>query len=79
MKIINYGGQFIDSKDKKSVNKILFSNYLTTGPAVKEFENATQKYLNCKYSLSCSSGTAALHLSILSLGLKKNQILLCHV
>tara|TARA_Y100001970_G_C14189077_1_gene834285 strand:+ start:622 stop:1773 length:1152 start_codon:yes stop_codon:yes gene_type:complete len=73
MKIINYGGQFIDSKDKKSVNKILFSNYLTTGPAVKEFENATQKYLNCKYSLSCSSGTAALHLSILSLGLKKKS------
>ena len=64
MKIINYGGQFIDSKDKKSVNKILFSNYLTNWPAVKEFENATQKYLNCKYSLSCSSKIIALHLSI---------------
>ena len=76
MRKINYGGQFIDKDDVKSVNKILFSDYLTTGPAVKKFESATQKYLNCKYSLSCSSGTAALHLSILSLGLKKKSIVI---
>ncbi len=76
MKIINYGSQFIDKDDVKSVNKILYSDYLTTGPAVKKFESTTKEYLNCKYSLSCSSGTAALHLSILSLGLKKKSIVI---
>lgn len=76
MKVINYGSQFIDDDDIKSVKKVLRSDYLTTGPAVKKFEKTTQKYLNCKYSIACSSGTAALHLSILSLGLKKNSIVI---
>ena len=36
--MINYGKQTITNIDKKSVLKVLKSNYLTTGPKVKEFE-----------------------------------------
>ena len=35
-----------------------------------------RKYLGCKYSYVCSSGTAAIHLAMLSIGLKKNDIIL---
>ena len=34
------------------------------------------KYLKCKFSFVCSSGTAAIHLAMLSIGLKKNDIIL---
>ena len=76
MKYIPYGRQIIDSKDKKIVVKALLNDLITTGPYVKKFENNLRRYLKCKYSYVCSSGTAALHLSMLSIGLKKDDIIL---
>ena len=76
MKYIPYGRQIIDSKDKKLVVKALLNDLITTGPYVKKFENNLRRYLKCKYSYVCSSGTAALHLSMLSIGLKKDDIIL---
>ena len=37
-KLIPYGKQFIDNKDLREVNKVLKSNFLTTGPLVEKFE-----------------------------------------
>ncbi len=73
---IPYGKQFIDTGDKKSVLNSLFSDLITTGPFVEKFEKKLKKYLTCKYSYVCSSGTAAIHLAMLSIGLKKNDIIL---
>ena len=75
-KPIPYGKQFIDIKDKKSVLSSLSNDLITTGPFVKNFEKQLNKYLKCKYSYACSSGTAAIHLAMLSIGLKKNDIIL---
>ena len=36
--MINYGKQFVDDDDIKSVTKVLKSNFLTQGPLVKKFE-----------------------------------------
>ena len=76
MKYIPYGRQFIDNEDKKSVLNSLSNDLITTGPFVKKFEKKLKKYLNCKYSYVCSSGTAAIHLALLSIGLKKDDIIL---
>ncbi len=76
MKYIPYGKQLIDSEDKKLVINALSNELITTGPYVKKFENNLKKYLNCKYSYVCSSGTASLHLSMLSIGLKSGDIIL---
>ena len=76
MKPIPYGKQFIDKNDKISVLRSLSNNLITTGPYVKKFEHKINKYLKCKYSYVCSSGTAAIHLAMLSLELKKNDIIL---
>ena len=76
MKYIPYGRQFIDNTDKKSVLKALSNDLITTGPLVERFEKQIKKYLKCKYSYVCSSGTAAIHLALLSVGLKKDDIIL---
>ena len=76
MKIIPYGRQFIDKKDKKLILSSLSNDLITTGPFVEKFERYLRKYLGCKYSYVCSSGTAAIHLAMLSIGLKKNDIIL---
>lgn len=76
MKNIPYGRQYIDNADKKSVLNSLSNELITTGPIVERFEKKIQKYLNCNYGYVCSSGTAAIHLAMLSIGLKKNDIIL---
>ena len=76
MKYIPYGRQYIDNKDKKLIQSSLSNDLITTGPFVEKFERDLSKYLNCKYSYVCSSGTAAIHLAMLSIGLKKDDIIL---
>lgn len=75
--MINYGRHFIDNQDKKEVLAALKSNWLTQGPKVKIFENKLSKYLGAKHSLVVNNGTAALHLACISLGVKKNDLVLC--
>ena len=45
------------------------SDFLTTGPVVTEFEDMFSEVLNVPHAVSCSSGSAALHLAYLSLDL----------
>ncbi len=71
--MINYGRHYIDKKDIKAVVKTLKSNFLTQGPKVIEFEKKLNYLCGSKYTCAVSSGTAALHLAILSLGIKKND------
>lgn len=70
MKPIPYGKQKITDDDISEIISVLKSDYLTQGPKVQEFENSFSEYIGAKYSVAVSNGTAALHLSILSLDLK---------
>ena len=72
MNFIPYGKQSISNQDIEEIIKVLKSDYLTTGPKVKEFEDAISLYCGCKYTVAVSNGTAALHLASLSL-LKKSD------
>ena len=76
MKFIPYGKQFIDKSDKNLVIKSLSNNLITTGPFVEKFEKYLKKYFKSKYSYVCSSGTAAIHLAMMSINLKKNDVIL---
>lgn len=64
---------WITDSDKKSVLKVLNQRWLTDGPALKKFENLFSKFIESKYSVGCSSATHALHLSLKSLGIGKND------
>lgn len=76
MKKIYYNRQFISSEDIKAVNSSLKKNLITTGPYVSKFENKLKKKLQVKYSVSCSSGTSALHLAFMSIDINKNDIVI---
>ena len=76
VKFIPYGKQFIDKTDKNLVFASLSNDLITTGPFVEKFENQLKKYLKSKYSYVCSSGTAAIHLAMMSINLKKDDIIL---
>jgi len=76
MKIIPYGRQFIDNKDKRLILLAIKEDLITTGNYVNKFEKSVSNLFGSKYSISCSSGTAALHLAFLSINLKKNEIVI---
>tara|TARA_E500000178_G_scaffold350610_1_gene409931 strand:- start:439 stop:1596 length:1158 start_codon:yes stop_codon:yes gene_type:complete len=71
--VIPYSKQIIDKKDIRNVTKILSSDFLTSGPILKKFENKIKKYTKSKYSLCVNSATSALHISCMALGLGKGD------
>ena len=73
MKFIPYGGHDISNSDVKSVISALKENIITSGSKVREFESKINKYLDCKYSVACNSGTSALFLAMQALGIKKDD------
>ncbi len=77
--MIPYGKQTIDERDIKSVSKVLKGKYLTTGPIVERFENEFCKKVKSKFAISCSNGTAALHLAFLAAGIKENDTIIVPV
>ncbi len=67
---LSYGRQWIDDEDIKIVAQTLKSDFLTTGPAVENFENGVNNYVGAKYALAVSSCTAALHCALFAAGVK---------
>jgi dTDP-4-amino-4,6-dideoxygalactose transaminase len=76
MKFIPYGRQYIDNYDIKFVSKALKQDLITTGNYVKRFESDISKFLKVKYVSSCSSGTAALHLALMAINIKKDDVII---
>ena len=75
MDFIPYGKQSIDEDDINSVVEVLKSDFLTTGPKIKEFEDELCKYTNAKYCVAVANGTAALHLASLVLLNKGDKVI----
>ena len=72
-KYITFGAPLIENDEINSVVKCLKSGWIGTGPKVQEFEKKFSRYKNIKNSIAVNSCTAALHLSLKSLNLKKND------
>lgn len=60
----------IGQEELNEVKKVFDSKYLVQGDKVEEFENQIKEYLNVKYAMAVSSGTAALHLALLAMKIK---------
>ena len=63
----------ISESDKLAVMNALNSRMLTDGPQLRKFEREFAKYTGSKYAVGVSNGTAALHLALKALGLKKGD------
>ena len=70
---IPYGRQSITEEDIKAVVETLGADFLTQGPKIQEFEEKFAKYIGCEYAVAVNNATSALHLAVLSLGLKKGD------
>jgi UDP-4-amino-4,6-dideoxy-N-acetyl-beta-L-altrosamine transaminase len=68
-KFIPYGRQCIDEEDIQAVAEVLRSDFLTTGPAVAEFEAALAKVAGTPYAVAIANGTAALHAAVAAAGI----------
>lgn len=71
--MIPYGKQLIDEDDIEAVVKVLRSDYLTTGPCCRSFEEKLAQKVGAKHALVFSSGTAALHAAYFAAGLEPGQ------
>jgi UDP-4-amino-4,6-dideoxy-N-acetyl-beta-L-altrosamine transaminase len=72
-RFLPYGRQTIEDDDVAAITSALRSDYLTTGPAVDEFEAAFAKATGASHAVVCNSGTAALHLAALALDLQQGE------
>lgn len=64
--IERYSTQHITTSDRREVDKVLRSDWLTQGPCVADFEAALAKVTGAKHAIAVSSGTAALHLAYIA-------------
>lgn len=75
-RFLPYSRQNIDQEDIKKIVKVLKSDFITQGPNIIDFERDFAKYVGAKYAVACATGTAALHLSCLALGInQKSKVL----
>jgi perosamine synthetase len=63
----------ISGKEVKAVKEVLKSGYLSQSKWVIRFEETLAKYVGVKYGIATNSGTSALHLALLALGIKKGD------
>jgi len=68
--MLPYGRQSVIEEDIEAVAEVLRGDWLTTGPAVAAFERALGAVSGGNPAVSCTSGTAALHMAYACLGLR---------
>jgi len=66
---------YIDKEESKNVNIALKKNELSGffGSFIPKFENTFASYCKTKHALTVTSGTSALHLALLAVGIKKGD------
>lgn len=73
MKILNYGKQYLDHKDYLSIRRVLKSDIITRGKQTIVFEKKISKFVKSKYTVVCNSGSSAILMSLIALGVKKGD------
>ncbi len=71
--IIPHSRPLISDSDLNAVISVLKAGQLSQGPIVQEFEQKLASFIGKKKALAVSSGSAALHLALLALGIKKDD------
>lgn len=72
-----FGAPLIEQAEIDEVVTSLKSGWLGTGPKVHKFEEMFKEYKGVKYAMALNSCTAALHLSMLAIGIKPgNEVIL---
>ena len=74
MKMIPVSEPLLGGKELEYVTDCLETNWISSaGKYVPQFEQKFAEYCDCKYGICTSSGTTALHLALVSLGIGKGD------
>src|SRR5437660_5643947 len=66
--LLSFQPPAIGDEEVEAVAATLRSGWLTTGPRTAELERRFAEYVGARHALAVASGTAALHLSLVALG-----------
>lgn len=75
--MLPYGRQSISEADIAAVADVLRGDWLTTGPLVTEFENRLAQLAGGHRTVTCTSGTAALHMAYAAAGIGPGDEVVC--
>ena len=65
---------YFNNHENKLVSKAIKQTWVSsTGPQVKDFEKKLSRFLKIKYTVATNSGTSALHLALLGVGVSKDD------
>jgi len=62
-----YGKQWISDDDKRAVEAVLDSDYLTQGPVIEQFEAVIKRITGAKFCITVSNATQGLHIAVAAL------------
>jgi dTDP-4-amino-4,6-dideoxygalactose transaminase len=63
----------LGKEEERAVLQVLRSRWLSTGPVTDRFEKTFSDYLGGGFAIAVSSGTAALHLALACLDLRRGD------
>lgn len=75
--MLPYGRQSISAADIEAVDEVLRSDWLTTGPWVDQFERTIGALAGGHRAVSCTSGSAALHIAYAAAGVGPGDEVVC--
>jgi len=64
---------YMDNEEKESILRVLETRWWGLGPETAKFEEEFLAYLGTGYGVATNSGTAALHMALFSMNLKKGD------
>lgn len=73
MNHIPFAKPYLQGKEKEYVLNAIDSTWISDGKYIDRLELEFAKIIGTKYALSCSSGTAALHLALLAIGVGRGD------
>ncbi|MDN4500888.1 UDP-4-amino-4,6-dideoxy-N-acetyl-beta-L-altrosamine transaminase [Alteromonadaceae bacterium BrNp21-10] len=72
--MIPYGKHAVNQTDIDAVVKVLEQQFLTQGEQVPAFEQALATYCQSQYAVAVNSGTSALHIACLAIGVGEGDV-----
>src|SRR5438270_5929108 len=66
---IPWFGPEMGQQEQEQVAAVIASNYINDGSITREFEERVAERIGCRYCVAVTSGTAAISLALLALGI----------